>query len=86
MHTVLLAEPQRVVRTGRSLLVEYKVSVILQAHCGTPDARQTDIDSPCPGPHKTYPRVCLMWTEIGPLVVSVMGASDRYSVRYGADR
>ena len=37
-------------------------------------------------PHKTYPGVCLMWTEIGPLVVSVMGASDRYSVRYGADR
>ena len=34
-------------------------------------------------PHKTYP---CMWTEIGPLVVSVMGASDRYSVRYGADR
>ena len=32
--------------------------------------------------HIRQTRVCLTWTEIGPLEVSVMGASDRYSVRY----
>jgi hypothetical protein len=41
MHTVLLAEPQRVVRAGRSLLAEYKVSVIFQVSVTQAPAAQS---------------------------------------------
>ena len=48
-----------------------RVSMVVLAQ-GTQQQPRASVEL-LPQPHIRHTRVCLMWTEIGPLVVSVMG-------------